>query len=75
VSAAATLWRETNSAIGSATAARVRGDREVIATLEDDLLALREQLVEEGSRRGVGSGSPKRHTTRALGVDHRLLDP
>jgi len=31
----------------------VRGDREVVPTLEDDLLALWEQLMDEGLRRDV----------------------
>jgi DNA-binding CsgD family transcriptional regulator len=54
----------------------VRGDREVIATLEDDLLALREQLVEEGSRCGVDrvlrGGTPREHWAVDAG---RMLGP
>ena len=46
----------------------VRGDREVIATLEDDLLALREQLVE-------GRLFTRIYAPSTLGSFLRALDP
>ena len=51
----------------------VRGDREVVAILEVDVLAPREQLVDEGSNRRGGSVLPVARTTTAGAVDGSFL--